>query len=99
MYLVREVLQCKPGKVRELTDKFKAVNGLMEEMGVEPFRLYTDYSGAPFWTLVVQREYETVEESLELEARVFGTDAAKAVMTGYHDLLVEGQREIYRVQS
>jgi hypothetical protein len=99
MYMIREVLQCKPGKVRELADKFKAVNGLMKDMGIEPFRLYTDYTGATFWTLVVQREYEGLEEAQELESRVFGSEAAKAAMSGYHELIVEGHREIYRVDS
>ena len=99
MYMIREVLQCRPGKVRELADKFKAVNGLMEEMGVEPFSLYTDYTGAPFWTLVVQREHEGLVEAQELEARVFGTDEARAAMDGYHELIVQGHREIYKVES
>ena len=99
MYMIREVLQCKPGKVRQLAEKFKTVNGLMEDMGLEPFRLYTDYTGAPFWTLVVQREFEGLEEAQELESRVFGTDAARSAMSGYHELMVEGRREIYRVEG
>jgi hypothetical protein len=99
MYMIREVLQCKPGNVRQLAEKFKTVNGLMEDMGIEPFRLYTDYTGAPFWTLVVQREYEGLEEAQELESRVFGSEAAKSAMSGYHELIVEGHREIYRVES
>ena len=99
MYKIREVLQCRPGKVRELADKFKTVNGLKEDMGLEPFRIYTDYTGVPFWTLVLEREYEGLEEAQELESRVFGSEAAKSAMSGYHELIVEGQREIYRVES
>ena len=99
MYMIREVIQCKPGKVRELTEKFKTVNGLMEDQGIEPFRLYTDYTGAPFWTLVVQREFEGIEQAQELESQVFGSEAAKSAMSGYHDLIVEGRREIYKVAS
>lgn len=99
MYMIREVLQCKPGHVRELADKFKTVNGLMEGMGLAPFRIYTDYTGCPFWTVVLEREYEGLDEAQEVEASVFGQDAAKAAMAGYHELLVEGQREIYRVES
>ena len=95
--MIREILQCKPGHVRELTDKFKAVNELIVEMGLEPFRLYGDYTGAPFWTLVLQHEYESLEAAQEFEDRVFGQDAAKSIMAGYHDLLAQGTREIYRV--
>jgi hypothetical protein len=90
---------CKPGKVRELAEKFKTVNGLMGDMGLEPFRLHTDYAGAPFWTLVLEREYEELEEAQELESQVFGSEAAKSAMSGYHELIVEGQREIYKVES
>jgi hypothetical protein len=99
MYMIREVIQCKPGKVRELADKFRAVNALMLDHGIETFSLYTDYTGAPFWTLVVQREFEGIEAAQELESQVFGWDAAKEAFSGYHDLIVEGRREIYKVAS
>ena len=99
MFMIREVIQCKPGKVGELADKFRAVNALMVDQGIEPFRLYTDYTGAPFWTLVVQREFESVDAAQALEAQVFGSDAAKEAFSGYHDLIVEGRREIYKVAS
>ena len=99
MYMIREVIQCKPGKVRELADKFRAVNALMVEHGIESFSLYTDYTGAPFWTLVVQREFEGIEAAQELESQVLGWDAAKEAFSGYHDLIVEGRREIYKVAS
>ena len=77
MFMIREVIRCKPGKVGQLADKFRAVNALMVEDGIEPFRLYTDYTGEPFWTLVVQREFESVDAAQALEAQVFGSDAAK----------------------
>jgi hypothetical protein len=50
--MVREVLSCQPGKVGALAKKFKALGEVMKDMDLEPFRIYTDVSGAPFWTLV-----------------------------------------------
>ena len=33
MYVIREVLHCKPGKVRPMVDKFKTISGVLTEMG------------------------------------------------------------------
>ena len=38
MFLMREVLYCKPGKVRSLVDKFKALGVVLDDMGYQPFR-------------------------------------------------------------
>ena len=32
MYVIREVMQCKPGKVREMVNRFKSLSGLVEKM-------------------------------------------------------------------
>ena len=99
MFMVREVLNCHPGKVGELTKKFKALGTVMKGMGVEPFRLYTDISGAPFWTLVLEREYSSLDEVTTLEAKVMSNAEARSAMSGYHELVRRGQREIYKVES
>jgi hypothetical protein len=56
MYLIRDVLNCKPGKVGELRKMFKALNGVMERTAFKRFPLITDVCGAPFWTLVAETE-------------------------------------------
>ena len=99
MFMVREVLNCEPGKVGELVKKFKDLGTVMQELELEPFRLYTDEAGEPFWTLVLEREYETLDTAHEVESRVMSDEHAQTVMSGYHDLLVEGRREIYKVES
>lgn len=99
MVMVREVLSCKPGRVGELVEKFKALGEVMEEMGLEPFRIYTDVAGEHFWTLVLQREYESVDDMTAVEARVMSDERAGTAMDGYHDLVVRGRREIYTVQA
>ncbi|HVX41077.1 MAG TPA: hypothetical protein VHB25_16035, partial [Gemmatimonadaceae bacterium] len=61
MYLVREVFQCKPGKVRALVEKFKTMSRLGEKAGMPPMRIMTDMAGAPYWTLVGELEVESLE--------------------------------------
>ena len=99
MFMVREVMHCRPGKVRELVKKFQALGEVMKGMGVEPFRIYTDVAAEQFWTLVLESEYETLDDIQAVEAKVLGDEGGKAAMVGYHDLVVEGRREIYKVEG
>ena len=61
--------------------------------------LTTDLSGRMVKGPAAEAGRRGLEEALELESRVFGSEAAKAAMSGYHELIVEGHREIYRVDS
>lgn len=99
MYLVREVLSCKPGKVGELVKKFKALGEVMESMDIEPFRIYTDLVAEQFWTLVLEHQYESLDDAPALEAKVMADERAQAAMAGYHDLVRSGRREIFRVEA
>ena len=99
MFIVRAVVTCKPGKVRELVEKFKSLGAVMKEMGVEPYRIYTDVAGERFWTLVLEHEYQSLDAIAATESKVMGDDRAKSVMAGYHDLVVEGRRETYKAAS
>ena len=97
MFLIREVLHCRPGKVGELIKRFKALGKVMEDAGVEPFRLFTDVSGERFWTLVLETEVETLDAHHEMESQLMSKDEARQAMAGYHDLVENGHREIYKV--
>jgi hypothetical protein len=99
MILVREVLQCKPGKVGELLKKFQALSAIMEPMGLGRFRLLTDLSGPPFWTLVAETESESVDTFLQGEQKIMAHPDARQAMSGYHELLLSGRREIYRIMG
>ncbi len=99
MFLIREVMQCKPGKVRDMVNKFKALNTVAQRLGYQPFRLFTDVSGEPFWTVVAENEVKSLGEFLEMEEKVMAEDEARKAMAGYHDLVQNGRREIYRVES
>jgi hypothetical protein len=99
MFLIREVMQCKPGKVRDMVNKFKGLNVVAQRLGYQPFRLFTDVSGEPFWTVVAESEVESLNAFLEMEEKVMAEDDARKAMAGYHDLVENGRREIYRVEG
>ena len=99
MFMVRTVMNCKPGKVGEVVGKFKALGAVLEGQGQAGFRLYTDVAGEPFWTLVAEREYETMNGMQEDQTQFMSDERAQAAMAGYHDLVVSGRREIYKVES
>jgi hypothetical protein len=99
MFMVREVLHCRPGKVGSLKKMFTSLNGVMAEMKLAPFRLYTDVAGARFWTLVLERDYASLDEVHSLESKVMSDERAGKVMGGYHDLVEQGSREIYKVEA
>jgi len=99
MFMVREVLNCQPGKVGALVKTFAALNAVMKEMKLAPFRVYTDVAGEQFWTLVLEREYEKFEDILAVESRVMADERATSAMAGYHELVASGRREIYKVEA
>ena len=98
MFIIREVMQCKPGKVRPLMEKFKALSSAVQELGRPPLRLLTDVSG-DFWTLVIEVPVEAIEDFFALEQTLMKNEAMGKAMAGYHDLVAHGRREIYRVES
>jgi hypothetical protein len=58
MYVIREVLHCKPGKVRQMAEKLRQISAILKDMGQEPMRLLTDVTGEPFWTIVAEAKVE-----------------------------------------
>ena len=99
MYVIREVLHCKPGKVRQMTDKFRTISKALDNLGQKPLRLLTDVSGEPFWTIVAEATVDTVEDFFAMEERLMTDASVRDAMTGYHDLVESGRREIYRVEK
>jgi hypothetical protein len=99
MYIIREVLSCKPGKVRQLVDRFRILSGAVQATGRPPLRLLTDVSGERFWTLIVEASVETVDEFFTMEQSLMGNEAVGKAMAGYHELVESGRREIYRIES
>jgi hypothetical protein len=98
MYVVREVLHCKPGKVRQMVEKFKAISRVLTELGHEPLRLLTDVSGEPFWTVVAEAKVETIDQFFAVEQQLMANETLRESMSDYHDLVDGGRREVYRIE-
>ena len=64
MYVIREVLNCRPGKVRDMVEKFRTMSSALKEMGQEPLRVLTDVAGEPFWTIVAEAKVEKIRRLL-----------------------------------
>ena len=99
MYVIREVLHCKPGKVRQMADKFRAISHALQEMGHEPMRLLTDVTGEPFWTIVAEAQVERIDDFFAVEQTLTANERVRTVMADYHDLVESGRREIFRIES
>ena len=99
MIMVRDVLYCRPGKVKELVEKFQAVNEAIGEMGHPTFRVYTDLSGERFWTAVLEAEYESLEAFQDAMSTVMSGERTREAMAGYHALVESGRRELYNVEK
>ena len=103
MLVIREIMYCKPGKVRPLVDKFLAMSKLGEKMGMPRMKIMTDFSAERYWTVVGEMEVKSMEA---FEAMMSGqgqkTEDMKKmeeIMKGYHDLVESGRREIYKVEG
>ncbi|HEY7501085.1 MAG TPA: hypothetical protein VH740_21360 [Vicinamibacterales bacterium] len=97
MYVIREVVNCKPGKVRQMVEKFKTIGAIMRDMGHEPARVLTDVSGEPFWTVIAEISVERIDDFFAMEQTLMANERLRSEMAGYHDLVASGKREIYRV--
>ena len=99
MYVIREVLNCKPGKVRQMVEKFRSISTALKEMGQEPLRVLTDVTGEPYWTIVAEARVEKIDDFFAMEEKLTTNETVRKTMADYHDLVATGRREIYRVES
>jgi len=99
MYVIREVLHCKPGKVRPMIEKFRSISAALQESGQEPMRLLTDVTGEPFWTIVAEAKVEKIEDFFAMEQKLTANESIRKAMSDYHDLVEDGRREIFRIEN
>jgi hypothetical protein len=99
MYVIREVLNCKPGKVRQMVEKFRSISTALEEMGQEPLRVLTDVTGEAYWTIVAEARVEKIDDFFAMEQQLTANETLRTTMADYHDLVDCGRREIYRLES
>ena len=99
MYLIRDLMYCKPGKVRPMVEKFQAMNKLTKDAGLGSSRLMTDISGERYWTVVAEFEVDNLATFDETSKKMMADPKFQDVMKGYHDLVEGGRREIYRIEK
>jgi hypothetical protein len=99
MYVIREVLHCKPGKVRQMVEKFTRISEALKDMGQEPMRLLTDVAGEPFWTIIAEAKVEKIDDFFAIEQKLMTNEALGKTMADYHELVDSGRREIFRIES
>jgi hypothetical protein len=99
MFLVRDIMYCKPGKVRSVADKFLAMAKAGKDIGLGNMRVLTDVSAERYWTVVAEVEVESLDKYEALSRQAMENQQLQDVMKGYHDLVDEGRREIYRVEK
>lgn len=104
MLLIREIMHCRPGKVRPMVEKFHAMAKLMAADGAGGgMRVLTDFCGERYWTIVSEFEVESLQA---FEAMMRGEGMSQEqmqemdrIMDGYHDLVEWGRREIYTIEQ
>ena len=103
MLLIREVMYCKPGKVRPMVEKFLAMSKLNEKLGLGKMRVMTDFCAERYWTIVSEFEVASMQAFEEMmQGQGITPEAAKEfdnLMKGYHDLVEYGRREIYKIEG
>ena len=103
MLLIREIMYCKPGKVRPMIDKFLAMSKLNEKAGLGKMRVMTDFCAEQYWTIVSEFEVQSMDA---FEAMMRGEGITpemnkefEKLMEGYHDLVVSGRREVFKIEG
>ena len=99
MFLIRDIMYCRPGKARAMVDKFVALSKMGQQMGFGPMRVMTDVSAERYWTVVSEMEVESLEEYTETSRKTMEIKEVQEVMKGYHDLVDHGRREIYMIEK
>ena len=103
MLLIREIMYCKPGKVRPMVEKFLAMAKLSEKMGMGKMRVMTDLSAERYWTIVSEMEVPSLqafEKMMEGQGQnEKDMKEFENIMKGYHDLVDHGRREIYKIEG
>lgn len=105
MLLIREIMYCKPGKVRPMVEKFVAMAKLMEKGRMGKMRVMTDFVAERYWTIVSEFEVESLDafdKMMSGEGQQQNAEDLKQMdelMKGYHELVEYGRREIYKLEN
>ena len=100
MLVIRELFYCKPGQVRPMVEKFKAMNNLMGKMGMGKARIMTDLSAERYWTVVAEWDVKNLGEFEEMmKGSAMQGKELEDIMKDYHTFVESGRREIYTLEA
>lgn len=103
MLLIREIMHCKPGKVRPMVEKFLAMSKVNEKLGLGRIRVMTDFCAERYWTIVSEFEVTSMQAFEDMMQGKGQTPESmkefEKIMEGYHDLVESGRREIFKVEG
>ena len=99
MFLVRDIMFCRPGQARPMVKKFLALSKLLEPSGFGPMKVMTDISSERYWMVVAEVEVDNLERYAQVQQQSMTQKEFQDAMAGYHDLVVEGRREIYTIEK
>jgi hypothetical protein len=99
MLLIRDIMYCKPGKVRPMIEKYLAMAKLGEKKGMGKMRVLTDVSAERYWTIVSEMEVPSLEAFMAMGQNSSEMKEFEEIMKGYHDLVDSGRREIYKIEG
>ena len=103
MLLIREIMYCKPGKVRPMVEKSMAMKKLMAKSGMGSMRVMTDVAAEQYWTTIMEFEVPDLKSFEDMMAgngqNEADTKEFENIMKGYHDLVEKGRREIFKIEA
>ena len=99
MYIIRDIMYCKPGQVRPMVEKFKQLNKVMKKMGFKQMRVMTDVSGERYWTVVAEVEAADLDAYAKMSRETMKDKSLQKVMKDYHSFVAEGRREIFMLEA
>ncbi|MDP9313244.1 MAG: hypothetical protein M3R24_20560 [Chloroflexota bacterium] len=98
MILVRTVFQVKWGKMDEVLAGMAQMRAITDAMGMGNVRVITDLSG-PMFTLVQEREVESIEQSQQQMQALFRNPEWQAMSARMPDLFESGRTEFYNIHD
>ena len=96
MILVRNSFQVKFGRMKEAVALLKENLALARSAGLQTGRLMTDVTG-PFYTLVLELEYESMAEADKGQAAVGKLSGWQETYQKFAGVVDSGSREIFSV--
>ncbi len=96
-YKVRDVFRCKPGKAKDLVERFKRTFESMKTMdGFRNPQIMVD-AVADYWTVVIESEIDSLAQFEQHQNEFSTRPEVREAMAGYMDLVEGGHREMWRI--